>query len=48
MDAPIHVVPVRDAREHEDAADCWCEPRVEWEPGWTCKVIVHEALDGRA
>lgn len=50
LEPPVHVVPVKDLREHETerGADCWCEPRVEFEEGSTGLLIIHEALDGRA
>lgn len=51
----VHVYPVGDRREHETdrgATDCWCEPRVldkgEDAAGEPARVIVHDALDGRA
>jgi hypothetical protein len=50
--ATVHVLPVDDLVEHEDAGDdCLCGPRVEpvedektGAVGW---VIVHYSMDGR-
>lgn len=38
---PIHVVPTRDIKEHEESINCWCQPVI-------CKdehrVILHNAF----
>lgn len=36
-----HVVPILDARKHEDHADCWCCPCV------LHGVVTHNSADGR-
>lgn len=47
----IHVTPVNDLRDHDDARDCWCAPRLETETSfWTGQpttIVVHNAADGR-
>lgn len=40
-DTSIHVVPVKDLKEHITAAHCWCQPEIK------DGVIVHNSLDGR-
>lgn len=50
MASDYHVLPVNDLREHAEARDCWCEPRVE--PVKVCRaiighVVVHQSADGR-
>lgn len=42
----VHVVPIADLREHDDARGCWCRPLVEGDPDDDC-LVVHHALDGR-
>ena len=48
---PIHVLPVNDLREHVEAPDCWCQPRLEIEEsfltGRQTTIVVHYAADGR-
>ena len=52
----IHVLPVNDAREHDEHRSCWCRPRVEHQVTTrpdayglhdVPAVVVHHALDGR-
>lgn len=51
----IHVVPVRDLRQHNDRSrHCWCNPRVEridpetGEPyPYDNALVTHNAADGR-
>lgn len=43
--ADVHVVPVKDLREHTETRDCWCHPDLVNE--WRTVVVVHNALDGR-
>ena len=38
----IHVTPVNDLRDHIDARDCWCRPRVEDD-----EIVIHNAMDER-
>lgn len=40
----IHVVPVRDLREHT-TNDCWCIPQVDTSE--EIPIIIHNALDRR-
>lgn len=42
----IHVLPIKDLREHDETVGCWCEPHIEI-VGEDGRVIVHDALDGR-
>jgi hypothetical protein len=40
----LHVVPLRDWKEHQSSSSCWCRPRqCEDEPS----VWVHNSLDRR-
>lgn len=41
----IHVVPVKDEKEHEDSSACWCKPVVEWEHAEP--LCIHNSADGR-
>ncbi len=41
----VHVLPVKDMREHEERRDCWCAPRLEFEANGC--VVVHHSMDGR-
>ncbi|WP_163275331.1 hypothetical protein [Cellulomonas iranensis] len=42
----VHVIPVDDLIEHEEAGDgCPCGPHVEFVSGG--QVVVHHSLDGR-
>lgn len=44
----LHVLPVDDLPEHEKTRECWCVPRVDYDPDtMMAVVIVHHALDGR-
>jgi hypothetical protein len=43
MGAPLHVIPLRDLKEHECSITCSCKPKVE-EQG---KLIVHNSWDRR-
>lgn len=46
----VHVMPIDDLIEHDEADDCVCVPRldpVEREDGSIGWVIVHHSLDGR-
>lgn len=40
-----HVLPINDLRDHVEAEDCWCEPRIEEDDGGT--VVIHNSMDGR-
>ena len=41
----IHVLPVNDILEHQECADCWCDPEIEV-VGATL-LIIHNSFDGR-
>ena len=41
----LHVLPVNDWIDHEEATTCLCEPRVEFVNGEM--LVIHNALDGR-
>jgi hypothetical protein len=49
----VNVIPLNDAREHEHSAQCWCEPRIEWQHPSTQEIyangpmVVHNAADCR-
>lgn len=45
MESDIHVLPVKDLREHEESRTCWCQPVIDL-TGRTA-LVVHQALDGR-
>lgn len=38
-----HVLPIDDLREHEETADCWCEPELDHER----MIAVHNSADNR-
>lgn len=41
----VHVLPIHDLRAHQEARNCWCQPRVEAVgPG---VVVIHQSADGR-
>lgn len=40
----IHVLPINDLREHQEALDCWCNPTPDHEEP---SVIIHNSMDGR-
>lgn len=40
-----HVLPVNDIKEHEESADCHCQPTVE-ELKYG-RLVVHNSYDGR-
>ena len=40
----IHVMPVKDLKEHIDSVDCWCHPTADIEEP---NVIIHNSVDGR-
>jgi hypothetical protein len=42
--AVIHVIPMRDLRDHLQGSDCWCNPKPS--PNES-RIVVHNALDGR-
>ncbi len=44
-DRDLHVVPIRDLREHAEARSCWCEPTLEDADGTA--IVIHRAEDGR-
>ena len=37
----LHVIPIDDLREHEEAESCWCSPRL------MNGVLVHNSMDDR-
>ncbi len=41
----IHVVPLKDLKEHAQTRDCWCGPRLE--QGETAVIVIHSSADGR-
>ena len=41
----IHVLPIGDLREHVEARECWCRPRLTEESGSV--IVSHNAADGR-
>lgn len=41
----VHVLPVDDLREHEETAECWCSPRLEY--AGVGEVVIHNSMDGR-
>lgn len=46
----IHVIPLHDSREHEQASDCWCLPLTEYvegQDGIRREVVTHNANDFR-
>jgi len=38
-----HIIPIGDTREHVLRADCWCDPRLDYED---C-IATHNSNDGR-
>ena len=53
MGGDIHVLPIRDLREHEETRHCWCRPRVEEgdvDADKQCRnnaIVIHSSEDGR-
>lgn len=49
----INIIPMGDRLEHQQAADCWCEPTVEWIdehtglPHPNGPLVTHNSVDGR-
>lgn len=43
----LHVVPVRDLREHEETRWCWCAPRLERPEPAGLVIVIHNSADGR-
>ena len=43
--APVHVIPVNDAIEHETWSECWCQPTREEHNGGV--LYIHHSADGR-
>jgi len=41
-----HVTPINDIQEHEEAANCMCEPEVMLVEGGDF-IVIHSAFDGR-
>jgi len=41
----IHVLPMKDLREHDETRTCWCHPKVERVEGGV--VVTHHSADGR-
>lgn len=37
----FHVLPVNDLRDHEETAECWCNPRIAEH------LVIHNSLDRR-
>lgn len=50
--ADTHITPINDLREHTDARDCWCQPRIEivedfLDASPARVIVVHTSADGR-
>lgn len=45
MAADIHIMPVRDMREHQEHRECWCHPQCLVEEDTV--FVVHYCMDGR-
>jgi hypothetical protein len=41
----LHVLPINDIEEHEEATTCKCRPNVEFENGEM--IVIHNSFDGR-
>jgi len=42
MTETLHIIPIKDIRDHKERGDCWCHPDYD-EDGF----YVHHSLDGR-
>ena len=42
----LHVIPIKDLREHQESQKCWCLPKVE-RVAKDSRLIVHNSADGR-
>lgn len=48
MGTYFEILPQDDIREHFAGDECWCNPRIEYEPdGQPDQMIVHNAKDNR-
>jgi hypothetical protein len=43
----IHILPVGDLRNHDEARSCWCGPQIEQDDNGRWLVVVHHSMDGR-
>lgn len=47
MATTVHVIPVKDSKEHWETPECWCEPRVAWGGKYSGTLVNHRGEDER-
>jgi hypothetical protein len=43
----VHILPIRDLRDHDERRTCWCDPTVMAVDGSRACVVTHNSADGR-